>query len=124
MVSAPRFAAVSATSPTLRVEVLPIEADAQPYYAERLDLFKKAGLDVPVTSITNGAAILSAVFGGSMEIAASNIISLASAHKRGINVAASPGRHFTRVSLRLRSSWWPRTLPLREGVTWPARRSP
>ena len=83
----PAFAA----SNTVRLGDLPIEADGQPYYADQLGLFKKAGLDVEVISITNGAAILSGVLGGSMEIGVSNIISLASAYKRGIKIACVSG---------------------------------
>lgn len=85
-----RFPAAAASN-TVRLGDLPIEADGQPFYAEKLGLFKKAGLDVQVIPIPNGAAILSAVLGGSMEIGVSNIISLASAYKRGIKIACVAG---------------------------------
>src|SRR5580658_5172144 len=79
------------SSTSLRVGDLPIEADAQPYFAEHLGLFERSGLHVEISSITNGAAILSRVAGGSLEVGVSNIISLASAYKRGIEVTCIAG---------------------------------
>lgn len=76
---------------SIRVGDLPIEADAQPYFAEHLGLFERNGLHVQISSITNGAAILSGVAGGSLEVGVSNIISLASAYKRGVDVACIAG---------------------------------
>lgn len=81
----------SAQAGALRVGDLPIEADAQPYYADHLGLFERGGLHVAITSIANGAAILSGVLGGSLDVGVSNIISLASAYKRGIEIACIAG---------------------------------
>lgn len=76
---------------TLRIATTPIDLGAEPFYAQDLGLFKKAGLDVTVTPIANGAAISSAVLGGSYEIAQSNIVTLATAHERGLPfVAVAP----------------------------------
>lgn len=75
-----------AADATLRVGCLPIEADASPFYARDLGLFAKAGLHAELVPVTSGAAILSAVLGGSMEIGESNVIGLAAAHARGLSV--------------------------------------
>lgn len=68
----------------LRVATTPIDLGAQPFYGVDLGFFKKAGLDVTVTPIANGAAISSAVLGGSYDIAQSNIVTLATAHEKGL----------------------------------------
>jgi len=49
-------------------------------------MFTKAGLDAHVQSIPNGAAITAAVVGGSIEVGFSNILSLATAHEKGIPI--------------------------------------
>lgn len=68
----------------LRVATTPIDLGAQPFYGVDLGFFKKAGLDVTVTPIANGAAISSAVLGGSYDIAQSNIVTLATAREKGL----------------------------------------
>jgi NitT/TauT family transport system substrate-binding protein len=54
-------------------------------YAEHEGLFRKAGLDVVVRRAGSGAAIAAGVAGGSIDIGSSNILSLVSAHVRGLN---------------------------------------
>jgi NitT/TauT family transport system substrate-binding protein len=72
------------TAPTLRVAMFPSEAAGQLYYATELGLFKKAGLDVQIIELKNGAAIAAGVAGGAADIGFSNMISLGNAHERGI----------------------------------------
>lgn len=54
-------------------------------YALKAGIFKNVGLDVTLTSAQNGAAVASAVAGGSVDIAKSALMSLISAHAHGVN---------------------------------------
>jgi NitT/TauT family transport system substrate-binding protein len=72
------------TPVTIRVATTPVDIGAQPFYAEDLGLFKKAGLDVTVSVIANGAAVSAAVLGGTFDIAQSNVPTLATAHEKGL----------------------------------------
>lgn len=69
---------------TLHVATTPIELGAQVLYAKDQGFFKKAGLDVEVQLISSGGAIAPAVASGSLDIAQSNLVSLATAHEKGL----------------------------------------
>ncbi len=56
------------------------------WYALETGLFSKAGLDVQSQMVQNGPAAAAAIIGGSLEIAAGNIVSVAQAHDRGLPV--------------------------------------
>ena len=71
---------------TVRFATIPIDTGAQAYFADAEHMFTKAGLDAHVQSIPNGAAITAAVVGGSIEVGFSNILSLATAHEKGIPI--------------------------------------
>jgi NitT/TauT family transport system substrate-binding protein len=47
-------------------------------------MFKKAGLDVRITRLNSGAAVMAGVIGGSIEIGKSSILNLLSAHVKGV----------------------------------------
>ncbi len=53
-------------------------------YAQSSGIFKKAGLDVQLQALSSGSATASAVAGGAIDIGKSSLISLISAHARGI----------------------------------------
>ena len=77
----------SQTLRTVRVG-LALEDDATPVlYAIQSGLFKKAGLDVQVQSVGSGSAAAAAIAGGALDIGKSSLISLVSAHARGIPIA-------------------------------------
>ncbi len=80
---APRAARAQAL-PVLRVATTPIELGAQVFYGKDEGFFKKAGLDVDARLMDGGAAIAAAVASGSLDIAQANLVSLATAHERGI----------------------------------------
>lgn len=62
------------------------------YYAAQRDWFKDAGLDVVIQQVSNGAAGMSALIGGTIQVAYINTFSLAVAHTKGIPVVfAAPG---------------------------------
>jgi len=71
----------------LRIGLIPTDVAAQPYYARELGLFEKAGFDLELTPLTNGASIMSAVAGGSLDIGFSNIVALSAAHERGLTLS-------------------------------------
>ncbi|HXP92054.1 MAG TPA: ABC transporter substrate-binding protein [Candidatus Binatia bacterium] len=70
--------------PVVRVIAPPIDAAGQAFYAQAMGFFKKAGLSVEITKVSNGAAVAAAVAGGAADIGQSNIVSIASAHGRGL----------------------------------------
>jgi NitT/TauT family transport system substrate-binding protein len=74
----------TADDDTLRIVVIPVDGMAEVYYARDMGFFKKAGLDVEIQPITNGAAIISAVVSGAADIGGSNVSSIAIAYKQHI----------------------------------------
>jgi NitT/TauT family transport system substrate-binding protein len=70
--------------PTLRIGTTPIDAGAEPYFAKQIGLFKRAGINVEITAMSNGSALAAAVASGAIDIAQSNVVSIATAHARGI----------------------------------------
>jgi NitT/TauT family transport system substrate-binding protein len=61
-------------------------------YAKQTGLFQRAGLDVEIIPVANGAAGTAAVLGGSLDIATGNMVAIATAHERGVPLEiASPG---------------------------------
>jgi NitT/TauT family transport system substrate-binding protein len=69
---------------TIRVATVPIDAGSEVYYAETMGFFRKAGLNVKLTSLNNGAAVAAAVAGGAADIGQSNAVSIAVAHEKGL----------------------------------------
>jgi NitT/TauT family transport system substrate-binding protein len=62
------------------------------FVAKELGLFSQNGLDVDITTTTNGGAAVNAVASGSIDIASSNLSSLILAATRGLPVVAvAPG---------------------------------
>lgn len=91
-----RSAGVAQTPEIVRIATLPIDAEAQPLYAEELGLFKKAGLDATVTIVHNAAAIASATLGGTFDVGLTDVTTLALAHEKGLPlVAIAPGALYT-----------------------------
>lgn len=68
----------------LKVATIPIDAQAQVFYAHEQGFFEDVGLTVEIQSITNGAAIASAVASGELDIGCSNVVSIATAVERGL----------------------------------------
>lgn len=95
--TAPAFAQ---TLTPLKVATTHLDAGAQPFYAKSMGFFRNVGLDVSITTISNGSAIASAVASGAVDIGNANVVSIATAHERGIpfvliaagNLVVSRGR--------------------------------
>jgi NitT/TauT family transport system substrate-binding protein len=67
------------------------DSAAEAYYADELGLFKKAGLNVEISTFTNGVTMAQALVGGSLDVAGNNIVSLATAISKGIPFALLAG---------------------------------
>jgi len=81
---------------SVRLAAVPIDASGEAYYAADLGYFKEAGLDVDLVSMVNGGVIAPAVSSGTVDIGSSNIVSLATAHERGIPfVVVAPAGLYT-----------------------------
>ena len=76
--------AAAQTIPALRVATTPIDVGAEVLYANDMGFFKKHGLTVDVQFIDNGAAIAAAVASGAIDIAQGNVVTLATAHDKGL----------------------------------------
>jgi NitT/TauT family transport system substrate-binding protein len=77
-------AAIAQTLPTVKVATTPIDVGAEVLYAKDMGFFQKHGLNVDVQFIDNGAAIASAVASGAIDIAQGNVVTLATAHDKGL----------------------------------------
>lgn len=71
---------------TLQVGAMPIDPSAQVFYAEREGFFTAAGLDVHLTVLNNGAAILAATAAGNLDIGFGSPAPVIQARQRGIPV--------------------------------------
>jgi NitT/TauT family transport system substrate-binding protein len=85
-VALPRVA-LAQSGQRLTVGVLPpADISGEPYYAESQGFFRAQGLDVSIQPLANGSATIAAVAGGTLDIAYSNMLSMAIAHGRGIDM--------------------------------------
>jgi NitT/TauT family transport system substrate-binding protein len=98
LVAAAASAAIAARSPvraqgltTIRVAANPVEAYAQPYYADELGLLTKAGFSVEFLRSTSGAAALQAVLTGAADVGISSIVQIANAYLVGVRYAYFAG---------------------------------
>ena len=91
------FAVAGATRPanaqsaTIRIGAGTGDAHMEPFYARELGLFKKAGLDVEVTTFANPATIAEAMAGGAIDVGLSDPLQLAQAMLTGIPFAYFAG---------------------------------
>jgi NitT/TauT family transport system substrate-binding protein len=77
----------------IRAAITPVLYDAVPIlYAQRTGMFVKAGIDLQLGRIPNGAAITAAIAGGSLDVGKSTFVPTVSAFARGIPLAVvAPG---------------------------------
>jgi NitT/TauT family transport system substrate-binding protein len=82
--------------PTIHIGTTPIDAGAEPYYAQAMGFFKAAGINVDIQAMANGAVLSAAVASGALDIGQSNVVSLSTAHERGIPfVIVAPASLYT-----------------------------
>ncbi|HEV8020234.1 MAG TPA: ABC transporter substrate-binding protein [Candidatus Lustribacter sp.] len=90
----------SAQAPaTLKIATTPTDIGSEVFYAADKGFFKANGLDAQIQVISNGAAITAAVMSGALDVAQSNIASLAAAHEAGLDVVviAPAGQYSSKV---------------------------
>ena len=68
----------------LKIVLFNGETAATAYYAHDLGYFARAGLDVSITTVTNGAAGAAAVASGAIDVGFSNPLSVAQGYSRGL----------------------------------------
>lgn len=84
-ITAARASAQGIPAP-LRISVTPNDGLALPYYAQELGLFAGAGLEVQITPQPSGAAGMTAVVAGAIDVAGSSVVQMASALTHGIEL--------------------------------------
>jgi NitT/TauT family transport system substrate-binding protein len=86
---------VRAQTATVRVLRGSVEASAAASYAQSLGLFKQAGLDVDIQVVGSGEVAAAAIIGGSAEVGAANLLSIAVAHQKGVGFTIlAPGSEY------------------------------
>jgi NitT/TauT family transport system substrate-binding protein len=83
----PRAAFAQSKLATIRIGVVPTDVSGEPYYADAQGIFRRAGLDAQVQTLSSGGAIVDAIAGGALDVGFSNLSSAAQAHARGIPIA-------------------------------------
>jgi NitT/TauT family transport system substrate-binding protein len=78
-------------TPTIRMATAPNDSAAEIYYAADMGFFKRAGLNIELSTLTNGAAISQAVAGGAIDIGGTNTVGLATAISKGVPFTALAG---------------------------------
>ena len=88
-------AAVLGQSPTVvRVGAFLIDPFLEPYYAQDQGMFAKAGLQAEIQSLSTQAS-LAALIGNSLEFANSDLVPIANARSRGLDVViVAAGAHY------------------------------
>jgi NitT/TauT family transport system substrate-binding protein len=79
----PRPAAAAGLT-TIRFGTAPVESYALAVYAQQRGYFKANGLDVQITSLNGGGAVMSAIAGNALDLACANVGAQANAHVRGL----------------------------------------
>jgi NitT/TauT family transport system substrate-binding protein len=88
--------ASSQTTPHDKIVVAfpPVDPTAEVLYAYDLGMFDKAGIDVTLQPLGNGAAIIAGIIGGSIDIGVGNVITIETAHKKGVPITVvAPGAY-------------------------------
>ena len=85
---------------TLKIATTPTDIGSQVFFAEDKGFFKAAGLDADIQVISNGGAITAAVLSGAIDVAQSNVVSLATAHEKGLDIVviAPAGQYSSKVA--------------------------
>jgi ABC-type nitrate/sulfonate/bicarbonate transport system substrate-binding protein len=87
----PRQLRAQGATPPIRYGGTTNDTAAQPYYAQELGFFRRAGLNVEITTLGNGATVAQAVAGGALDMGGHNLVGLATAIARNIPFALLAG---------------------------------
>jgi NitT/TauT family transport system substrate-binding protein len=74
----------AAQAPVIRVGDIPIDSGSVVFAARDQGFFSKSGVSVEIQDFSNGGAIASALVGGSIDVGGINILTLATAHEKGL----------------------------------------
>jgi NitT/TauT family transport system substrate-binding protein len=81
---------------TIRLGNVPLDSSSEIYSAISQGFLSRAGIEVSLQNFTNGNAIAAGVIGGSLDVGGANVLSLASAHERGLPLKIiAPGSIYT-----------------------------
>jgi NitT/TauT family transport system substrate-binding protein len=85
---------------TIHVLAVAIDLYSGAYYAQAEGFFKRAGLDVEITTLANGNVVGTALAGGTGDIGVSNLVQIAAATEHGVplTVIAGAGMYSTRAA--------------------------
>jgi NitT/TauT family transport system substrate-binding protein len=72
--------------PTVRIGAMSIDAFGEAYFGDDTGIFVSNGITPQITTLSNGAAIMSAVIGGDLDVGMANTVNVAGAIARGIPV--------------------------------------
>ena len=88
LAAAPAALAVPARAANVpvRIGVQPVESAGQTFYAKDLGWFDQAGLDVEITPLSNGGALVAAVVAGSLDVGLSAVGPIAQGAVKGLGV--------------------------------------
>jgi NitT/TauT family transport system substrate-binding protein len=86
-----RVSAQGTAAPLIRFGGTTNDSAAEPYYAQELGFFKRAGLNVEITTLGNGAAIAQAIAGGALDVGGTNLVGLGTAIAHNIPFALVAG---------------------------------
>ncbi len=82
----------------VRIGALLLDNTAEVFYARELGMFKRAGLDVDIQTFPSGGAAAAALVGGAVDIAISDVLTMAAAHSRGVPITyLAPATVYTRA---------------------------
>jgi NitT/TauT family transport system substrate-binding protein len=77
-------AASAQSTAVIRVGAVPVDGFAEAYYARDMGFFQKAGLNVDITTFTNGSGATTAMAGGAIDVGISTVNAIANAVIHGI----------------------------------------
>jgi NitT/TauT family transport system substrate-binding protein len=82
------WAPATAQTPGMKVRVgtSPSDPFLQPYYAQDMGYFTSNGLNAEIMLTSNGATTMAAVLGGACDIGNNDLIQLANAYNRGVDI--------------------------------------
>jgi NitT/TauT family transport system substrate-binding protein len=83
---------------SLRIGALLLDNTAEVFYARELGMFKRAGLDVDITTFPSGGAAASALVGGAVDISIGDVLTVAEAHSRSVPLSyLAPATVYTKA---------------------------
>lgn len=82
----------------VRIGALLLDNTAEVFYARELGMFKRAGIDVDIQTFPSGGAAAAALVGGAVDIAISDVLTMAAAHSRGVPITyIAPATVYTKA---------------------------